>query len=141
MTKHTKSYLIAWTRNVSYLNLKYQKRVTISCDWSIVTLVTDRAWCERRIIMHLLENLPDNIGLITCRPKCRAPLGHSLLYCQGALMPCLTKHAINSRFIFPISRRYHLKWLSSYVYHISGYVLTLKETTSCPLFPDSYAFS
>ena len=34
------------------------------------------------------------------RPKCRAPLGHSLLYCQGALMPCLTKHAINSRFIF-----------------------------------------
>ena len=34
------------------------------------------------------------------RPKCRAPLGHTLLYCQGALMPCLTKHAINSRFIF-----------------------------------------
>ena len=50
MTKHTKSYLISWTRNVSYLNLKYQKRVTISCDWSIVALVTDRAWCERRIM-------------------------------------------------------------------------------------------
>ena len=49
MTKHTKSYLIAWTCNVSYLNLKYQKSVTISCDWSIVALVTDRAWCERRI--------------------------------------------------------------------------------------------
>ena len=49
MTKHTKFYLIAWTRNVSYLNLKYQKSVTISCDWSIVALVTDRAWCERRI--------------------------------------------------------------------------------------------
>ena len=49
VTKHTKSYLIAWTRNVSYLNLKYQKSVTIGCDWSIVALVTDRAWCERRI--------------------------------------------------------------------------------------------
>ena len=49
MTKHTKSYLIAWTRNDSYLNLKYQKSVTISYDWSIVALVTDRAWCERRI--------------------------------------------------------------------------------------------
>ena len=49
MTKHIKSYLIAWTRNVSYLNLKYQKSVTISCDWSIGALVTDRAWCERRI--------------------------------------------------------------------------------------------
>ena len=49
MTKHTKSYLIARTRNVSYLNLKYQKSVTISCDWSIVALVTDRAWCERHI--------------------------------------------------------------------------------------------
>ena len=41
---------------------------------------------------------------------------------------------------FAISRRYHLKWLSSYFNHISGYVLTLKETMSCPLFPDSYAF-
>ena len=41
---------------------------------------------------------------------------------------------------FAISRRYHLKWLSSYVNHISGYVLTLKETMSCPLFPDSYPF-
>ena len=40
---------MAWTRNVSYLNLKYQKSVTISCDWSIVALVTDSAWCERRI--------------------------------------------------------------------------------------------
>ena len=52
MTKHTKSYLIAWTRNVSYLNLKYQKSVTNSCDWSIVALVTDRAWCERHITLR-----------------------------------------------------------------------------------------
>ena len=49
LTKHTKSYLIAWTRNVSCLNLKYPKSVTISCDWSILALVTDCAWCERRI--------------------------------------------------------------------------------------------
>ena len=35
---------------------------------------------------------------------------------------------------FAISQRYHLKWLSSYVIHISDYVLTLKETMSCPLF-------
>ena len=41
---------------------------------------------------------------------------------------------------FVISRRYHLKWLSSYVNHISSYVLTLKETMSCPLFPVSYVF-
>ena len=42
---------------------------------------------------------------------------------------------------FAISRRNHLKWLSSYINHISGYVITSKETRSCPLFPDSYAFS
>ena len=83
------------------------------------------------------------IALFGSRPNGRAPLGHTLLYnCQGALMLCLTKHAIKPRFIFfVISRHYHLKWLSSYVNHISGYVLTLKETMSCPLFPDSYAFS
>ena len=50
-------------------------------------------------------------------------------------MPGWTKHAINSRFIFfAISRRYHLKWLSSYVNHISGYELPLNETMSCPFF-------
>ena len=63
MTKHTKSYLIAWTRNVSYLNLKYQKSVTISCDWSIVALVTDRAWCERRIRLVHAENTHMSIFL------------------------------------------------------------------------------
>ena len=46
-------------------------------------------------------------------------------------MPCLTKHADNSPInFFTISRRYHLKWLSSYANHISGYVLTFKETMS-----------
>ena len=55
------------TRNVSYLNLKYQKSVTISCDLSIVALVTDRAWCERRITCYSgkkLYCLPLNIQIL-----------------------------------------------------------------------------
>ena len=36
---------------------------------------------------------------------------------------------------FLISRRYHCKWLSSYVNNISGYVLALNETMSRPFFP------
>ena len=90
---------------------------------------------------NVITNRSKAVLLVCLRPKCRAPLGHTLLYCQGALMPSLTKHAINSCFVFfAIFRRYHLKWLSSYVNNISGYVLALTEPMSCLLFPDSYAF-
>ena len=120
MTKHTKSYLIAWTRNVSYLNLKYQKSVTISCDWSIVALVTDRAWCERRI---RIDNRWDftkslyickfQVKMVICK-KCSSLL-KSLCYMRPDKMSLLEKnikaHFINVRTVKTVIReRINKKW-------------------------------
>ena len=79
--------------------------------------------------------------MVFCRPKCRAPLAYATLLPRSP--NAMLDKTCNQFLIhfFAISQRFHLKWLSSYVNHISGYVLTLKETMSCPLFPDSYAFS
>ena len=40
---------------------------------------------------------------------------------------------------FIISRSNHSKWFSHYIDHITGYVLTLKETMNQPYFPDAHA--
>ena len=58
LTNRDQAHQILFDRMDS-LNLKYQKSVTISCDWSIVALVTDRAWCERRITVNEIRNMND----------------------------------------------------------------------------------
>ena len=75
------------------------------------------------------------------RPIYRAPLGHMLFYCQGALFPWPDKTCNQFPIqFFTISRRNHSKWFCCYINHTSGHALSLKQTMNRPLIPDSYPF-
>ena len=99
-----------------------------------------------KCVLYPCSNVIDpgqlTLTLLRCpRPIYRAPLGHTLFYCQGALFPWPDKtcNQFPIKF-FTISRRHHSKWFGRYINHISDHTLALKQTMNHPFIPESYPF-
>ena len=87
------------------------------------------------------RHLRSRIAQHDFRPIYRAPLGHTLFYCQGALFPWPDKTCNQFPIqFFTISRRNHSKWFCCYINYTSGHALPLKQTMNRHLIPDSYPF-